>query len=368
MRRASVRAVRRGIAYPHEWAGTVLFVFAALCAVVLSAYIPSFTGWNLYDDAHWISEILTPVTLWPTWDLAHWSLSLNAALGWTSPWGYHLVNVGIHCLNGWLVFVLVRRLLLQDWARTHWPALMGMGLATSEQMVALSYDQESVIADASGPALFAAAVFLLHPIQTESVAYLTGRWELVSTCLILLTLVSPWWLATVTAVLAMTTKTSAIIVLPLILLVRRRGDDPILLVPILGAVVVAGLALYADRVGKVPYLFMSPYGPVEYAARQAVAFWRLLALVVVPWGQTVDHDWAHVPVWTVAAAIPALMGVGVEIARRRTEFPLCWLAAGWILICVAPRFVIRTPELMAEHHFYPVMVGVALAVGSAVRS
>ena len=338
-------------------------IYVALCVAALVAYLPSFGGWIQYENVHWIPEILTPVTLAPTWDLAHWSLSLNAWLGGTTPWGYHLVNVGIHCVNGWLVFVLAKRVFIRQWVQDQKPTILGLGIVTPAVQQQFKADMRTGIDTAKIMAVFAAAVFLLHPIQTEAVAYLTGRWELVSTLLVLIALVAPWPIAVVSAVLAMTTKTSAIVVIALFPLVRGIEDDGFLLASI-GAGLVIGSALWKDLTGRVPYLWMSPYGPIEYAARQAVALWRMLALVVVPWGQTIDHDWAHVPVLVVAGAIPAVLGGIVGIVRARRTHPMLWLAACWILICVAPRFVVRTPELISEHQMYLPFVGVALLVGS----
>jgi len=334
-----------------------------LCGLVLSAYGPILHGVGLiYEDTHWWSEIWTPVTLAPTWDLAHWSLSLNAWLGG----GFHLTNVLIHCLNGWLVFVLVRRLLLREWSARRWRAAMGLGLPAAEDLTEMLHDQAAEGERMALPALIACAAFLLHPIQTEAVAYLSSRWELVSTSLLLLACVAPWPLALIAGVLAMTTKASAMVVVLLLILVR--GDSvwgDLLVFP---ALLVSAMTLYADRFGRLPYLFLSPYGIIEYAARQAVAIWRMLALVVVPWGQTVDHDWINVPGWAVALAIPALLGSIVEVYRRRQTHPLLWLSACWILLALAPRFVIRAPEFVSEHHMYAPMVGVALLVGSWGRS
>ncbi|MEI8356551.1 MAG: oligosaccharide flippase family protein, partial [Deltaproteobacteria bacterium] len=68
-------------------------------------------------------------------------------------WGFHLINVLIHILNSWLVFVCARRLrLAYAWA------------------------------------LFAAAVFLVHPVQTEAVACVSGISNLAVTLFMLLAL------------------------------------------------------------------------------------------------------------------------------------------------------------------------------------
>ena len=66
-----------------------------------------------------------------------------------APFGFHVTNVLIHLLNGCLVFLIVRKLLKRETPDWLLPA-------------------------------FAAAVFLLHPIQTEAVAYIAGRSETLS--------------------------------------------------------------------------------------------------------------------------------------------------------------------------------------------
>ena len=65
-----------------------------------------------------------------------------------NPFVYHLANIFIHIINGFLVFFLLRLILKDKW-----------------------------------PALFGALLFLLHPIQVESVAWVSGCRGLLSTCL-----------------------------------------------------------------------------------------------------------------------------------------------------------------------------------------
>jgi tetratricopeptide (TPR) repeat protein len=71
------------------------------------------------------------------------SYALNFALGGLAPWGYHLLNVALHLLVTWLVFLVASH----------------VGLARE-------------------PAFVAAAVFAVHPLHTEAVAQVVGRAEL----------------------------------------------------------------------------------------------------------------------------------------------------------------------------------------------
>ena len=76
--------------------------------------------------------------------------AINYAWGGESPWGYHLFNILLHALNGVLLFRL-----LMIWTK-------------------------STIGS-----VFGAVLFLAHPIQTEAVAYVSGRKDLLATFFVL---------------------------------------------------------------------------------------------------------------------------------------------------------------------------------------
>src|SRR5437867_7074307 len=80
------------------------------------------------------------------------TFAFNNWLNGENPFSYHVVNVLLHILNGLLVFALAR-----------WVYRV---LAPSPP---------------EGYALLAAAFFLCHPVQTESVTYISSRSELLST-------------------------------------------------------------------------------------------------------------------------------------------------------------------------------------------
>lgn len=141
---------------PAWWQPCALALLAA--AVVFWAYGPANHGPFLFDDntlpfalpgfnapfADWVHG-LRPLLMASYWG--------NARLSGDDTYSYHLVNVLIHCISGGLVFFIVRRLLA--WSQ-----------AVRESRTPL--------------AGFAAAVFLLHPVQAEAVAYLAGRSEALS--------------------------------------------------------------------------------------------------------------------------------------------------------------------------------------------
>ena len=86
----------------------------------------------------------------PVRPLLMFSYWINTQISLQDTSSYHLFNILIHALTGILVFLVIRRLM--EWA--------GAGESSRTPL-----------------AVFGALLFLLHPLQTESVAYISGRSE-----------------------------------------------------------------------------------------------------------------------------------------------------------------------------------------------
>ena len=132
----------------------------AACTALLAAFIvyaPSLHGAFQFDDSTlpFTTTLGAPFRVWvtslrPALMTTYW---LNTQISADDPYSYHVVNVLIHSIAAGLIFLIVRRLL--EWA----------GVMQSRLTVLAG---------------FAAAVFLLHPVQTEAVAYIAGRSECLS--------------------------------------------------------------------------------------------------------------------------------------------------------------------------------------------
>jgi hypothetical protein len=81
------------------------------------------------------------------------SLAMNYALGGLNPWGYHVFNVAIHILASLTLYGLIRRTLTSRSLRAKWAPV------------------------ATSVAATVALVWLVHPLQTESVTYTIQRGE-----------------------------------------------------------------------------------------------------------------------------------------------------------------------------------------------
>jgi len=151
-----------------------------LVAAGLLAYQDSFTGALLRDDGESILDNPSIRHLWPIWQalspphrggatvegrpLINLSLAVNYALGGYNVWGYHVLNLAVHVLAGLTLFGIVRRTLLT-------PTLVSrFGAAASEL------------------ALATAVLWMVHPLQTESVTYIIQRAESIMGLWYLLTL------------------------------------------------------------------------------------------------------------------------------------------------------------------------------------
>jgi len=136
-----------------------------LAAVGALTYANSLEGPFFLDDIPAIARNDAVHSLWPPWGalwppehtalagrpLVSLSFAVNHALGGLAVGGYHAVNIALHLLNSLLLFGVVRRTLRRS-------------AADSRLRTAVD-----------GLSLAAALVWVVHPLQTESVNYITQR-------------------------------------------------------------------------------------------------------------------------------------------------------------------------------------------------
>lgn len=289
---------------------------AAILLLVVAVYGQTFAFPFHFDDYALLADPLRPFQTRPLTWLTFW---LNYQFTGAHPWSYHAVNVLLHGAATAAAHAVFRRL-------------------ASPQA-----------------ALVAAAVFALHPLQSEAVCYVFARATILATLFCLLAWLQ-WlddrpWPAVGLFCLALLAKEEAVsFPLFLLLTARRRSWPP--LAAMLAASLAAGLRLLwvaAHTPGSglgatpsVPYLFLQP-----------VSLFRYLQLLVVPIGQNFDH---HIPSAVPVAGI-AMVALIAFLAWRRS---LWWL--GGLILLAPTSSVWPLADAAYEHRMYLPLISVSLAV------
>ena len=157
----------------------LLAVVVSLSAV--SIYFPALKSDFLWDDLHLITHPLkmseNPYAFFLGGGVyyrpfVHLSMAVDYSFWHLNPFGYHLTNIVIHTINSLLVFVLGYHLFNNR--------------ALDDKDVTRKEGLKSVLFFS----FIAAMLFALHPIHTESVAWISGRTDMLSTLFFILAFLS----------------------------------------------------------------------------------------------------------------------------------------------------------------------------------
>ncbi|HVH26235.1 MAG TPA: tetratricopeptide repeat protein [Vicinamibacterales bacterium] len=170
------------------WLRAALIVLAGIIA-----YANSLSGPFVLDDQdtivmnEQIRQLAPSVVLFPAVELpvagrplVNVTFALNYAVGGLAVGGYHAVNIALHIASALLLFGIVRRTLERIAGRPS--EVVSMGTASSVPL------QRGL--SATDLAFATAIIWLVHPLQTDAVDYLTQRTELVMGLFYLLTFYS----------------------------------------------------------------------------------------------------------------------------------------------------------------------------------
>ena len=313
--------------------------------------------------------------------LTYFTFFLNHCWGELSPIGYRLLNILIHGVNGCLVWRLAGR----------WVEVRG------------SVDPSDVRRWGWMP-FMAAAVFVLHPIQIESVTYIIQRATSLCCGFLLLAVVSHvewllsdrliWRIASCAATVGAVASKETGFVAPVLLLgvevfifgskwreaMRRVWVHGIVvfLVP-LALVAVSSAQGKGEGIGSVfgiAHGNQSKSYVAEYAMTQPVVWLHYLRLVVLPVGLNIDPEVQMVLRYTDfrfwgPLAMLGLCALGCMALwgrfRGAGDVSLLVFAAWWWAVSIGPdSSVVPLPDVMAEHRTYVSMVGAALLGGRVI--
>lgn len=318
--RTGAAALVDGVRAFGLWTPRRAAVLLIVVAGVLYAQTVSYPF--VYEDLRDPDTLFRPWS-WPGWHRLLTILSERVSIGLSGmePWGWHLVSVVLHLVNGALIWSLVA-----EWA-----------------------------------GVFAVGLYLLHPLNVEAVAYVSSRSDLLLTTCILLALVASErksWLGLVVACgTALLAKETGVMALPLVLawsLLRSQ------LLPVwLYLVPLPALTLVAWK-----FAAEWTIDPVYTAGELVKALW-LATRIALPAGLSIDHDWAWITpdlgLVAVGAVVLAITVLSV-IRAPRAAFVMAWVG-----LALAPRLVMPLFEGLHEHHFLLPMAGLALGIGACLQ-
>jgi protein O-mannosyl-transferase len=341
-------------------------------------YLNSLSGPFLFDDQ---SSILTNPrirTLWPPVDvlaplsnsalasrpIVNLSFGINYAIGGISVRGYHVGNVAIHIAASLVLFLLVRM------------ALTGAAL------------RDRFFTHADGLAMSVALIWMVHPLQTEAVNYVTQRTELLMGLCYLLTLFCSiralrsevperWHLAAIASCLIGAGSKETIATVPLVVILydlvfefrslkdalRRRR----LLYAGLAMSWVALAVMASSRNGTAG--FGAGISIWTYLLNQAVMITQYLKLTIWPSDLVLDYG---VPLsLSLSDVLPQALFVVMLLMATIAALvwrPMAGFCAAWFFITLAPTssFIPIVTEVGAERRMYLPLAGiVVLAVTGA---
>ncbi len=389
----SVKPVEAGTRQRHIWIGLSLLVALGVIAYFNSFHVPfvfddedSITGnFVVHDLGNFLSNG-TGYSYNPRRFIGYLTFALNYKWGGLDVTSYHIVNLSIHLINALLVYGLMMLTFKT-------PLLKSSALAPRSETIAF----------------FTAALFTVHPIQTEAVTYIVQRLASLAALFYIASLCSyigfrliqqsgnkPGWkgyalyaVSIVSAVLAMKTKEIAF-TLPVMLVIYEWlffGRDDLkrrLLwaLPLLATAAIIPLSML--DVGKPLGEVLSDVSQVtvvqssqsrwEYLMTEFRVIVTYIRLLFLPVGQNLDYDYPRyqslfepqvalsflglVGLFVLAIVLIRKAGRGADASLRVISFGIIWF---FVTLSVESS-IIPITDVIFEHRLYLPSIGFFMAV------
>lgn len=363
MNRLSRQNLKTNAVY-EVWAAAAVLLIAAIIAYHNSLQVPFH-----FDDVKYIRDNAYIQDLRYWWKIGletarpvvYFSFALNYAAGGLATWGYHATNLAIHWGAALFLFGIIRRTLL------------------NRRLASRSARSATILA------AITALLWLVHPLQTESVTYIYQRAESLMGFWYLLMLYcvirgdadagNTRWYTIAVAACALGMATKAIMATaPVVVALydrtflagswraswrKRRslyaafGGTWLLLIWLL----IAGSAEYDRSAG----LSFSGVTWLQYVRSQPGVILHYLSLAFWPVGQVFDYGWPVAR--TFAGVVPPVIIVGGLLAV--SVWAICrglevGVLGAWFFLILAPTSLVRIQDLAVEHRMYLSLAAVSL--------
>src|SRR3989344_8181413 len=303
--------------------------------------------------------------------IGYLTFSLNYQIHQYNLFGYHLVNLLIHILNTILVWSFIRITFLT-------PFLKGQKITKNRNSIAL----------------FAALIFLTHPIQTQAVTYVTQRFASLATFFYLLSIylyARARLFAThryiffigsgLAALMGIYTK-EIVFTLPLMIFLYeiyffKKDFLKKKYVLIVASILTLLFTWFIYIRVNSPDTFApntTKLGEVvdakKYLATQPMVIMKYIQLLFIPINQNIDHDFLlakdFVDVQVMLSALLLLFILGLAIVffkkNRLISFSIIWF---FVTLSVESSFI-PLKDVINEHRLYLPMFGFSVFIPSAL--
>jgi len=350
---------------------TVLVIFASFLI-----YLPTVRSGFIWDD---IGLLTTPLTSGKDpysfffqgriyyRPLLYLSLAVDFAIWHLNAFGYHLANIVFHSLNSLLVFQICRRLLANA-----------------------SFDRDLSSAGHSYSALdlsfVSALLFSVHPIHTESVAWISGRTDLLSTFFLLLAFLSfliyereekvvSLGLSGLFFLFSLFSKengTAFLGIIPLYGLIMRMPRKKVIRSSLFMGIIFLVYYVVFRRGSEIGALIATP-GSEKAFFDSGLTFGKFIEILAMgtgyyfekllfPFGLNLLPPIPENPVFLFFFVLPFVLLVIFYFKRRKLEI----FSLAWVFLALLPSFLImysKTAPPLAERYLYMPSVAFVILVG-----
>jgi tetratricopeptide (TPR) repeat protein len=355
-----------------------LFAAVILCCIGFIIYSNTFGNSFQFDDEKFIVEnpaVRNPfnlISIWSFWStrfITFLSFAFNFRMGDLNVFGYHLFNLIIHLCSAILVYWLV--LMIFD---------------------APTMNKEEISAYSYWAAFLSAAIFLTHPLQTESVTYifqrstsLCGFFCILSLCLYAKSRLLQikdypmgrrmflYFLSWLMCMAAMFTKENAVI-LPLIItlyelyfLKTGKHIEWRYILPFLITLPVIPATLFFYKpltFGDAQKMISSPMAAGGYLLTQFKVILTYFRLLFIPLNQNLDYDYGfarslfELPVLFGVLFLVLIVFIAIRSFKRQK---LISFAIFWFFLTLLPESsIIPLKDAIFEHRLYLPMVSYSI--------
>lgn len=357
-----------------------------LAGIGLAAYSNTFRGpFNLDDIDSIVSNPAIKNILdlrgiwdfWPTRFITYLSIAINYKLDALRVFGYHVVNFLIHLGSAILVWLL-----------------------TITTLNTPSIKKEAMNINVKLAAFFTGAIFLLHPIQTQPVNYITQRATLLAAFFYIASLYlyakarlskegtpgSSIWkayysISLLTAVMSMFSKEIAVS-LPFVICLyefffltdKKRFKWKYVALFMVTILVIPITMLTTKSIDFIEMKRASEYSPgisaSSYFLTQLKVMVTYIRLLFIPVNQNLDYDYTvarsifEVPVISSLLALTLVLSAGIRLFRK---YKLVSFGIFFFFIVLLPESsIIPIKDVIFEHRLYLPMAGYAIFVVSGL--